>query len=178
MFACQKFHQYIFGKKVRIETDHKPLEIIVQKPILSAPRRLQRMLLLLQRYSLEVVFRPGEQQVLADTLSRAPAGPTVMSAFEEEVVFQLQMIKEHEFLPISDQRIAAIKCAAARDTEYAMLIKIIKQGWPQKIDHIPEAVRSYWNFRETMTVQEGVVYKGGQVVVSVEARPDIVLRLH
>ncbi|KAL5479357.1 hypothetical protein EMCRGX_G022870 [Ephydatia muelleri] len=178
VFACQKFHQYIFGKKVRIETDHKPLEIIVQKPILSAPRRLQRMLLLLQRYSLEVVFRPGEQQVLADTLSRAPAGTTAISAPEEEIVFQLQIIKEHEFLPISDQRIAAIKSAAARDAEYAMLSKIIKQGWPQKIDHIPEAVRSYWNFRETMTVQDGVVYKGGQVVVPVEVRPDIVVRLH
>ena len=36
VFACQKFHQYIFGKKIRIETDHKPLEIIVRKPILSA----------------------------------------------------------------------------------------------------------------------------------------------
>ncbi|KAL5481461.1 hypothetical protein EMCRGX_G021622 [Ephydatia muelleri] len=178
VFACQKFHQYIFGKKVRIETDHKPLEIIVRKPILSAPRRLQRMLLLLQRYSLEVVFRPGEQQVLADTLSRAPAGTTAISAPEEEIVFQLQIIKEHEFLPISDQRIAAIKSAAARDAEYAMLSKIIKQGWPQKIDHIPEAVRSYWNFRETMTVQDGIVYKGGQVVVPVEVRPDIVVRLH
>ena len=115
--------------------------------------------------------------MLADTLPKAPAGPTVMSAFEEEVVFQLQMIKENE-LPISDQRIADIKCAAARDTEYAMLIKIIKQGWPQKIDHIPEAVQSYWNFRETMMVQDGVVYKGRQVVVPVEARPNIVLRLH
>eukprot|EP00731_Ephydatia_muelleri_P024692 Em0016g963a len=153
VFACQKFHQYIFGKKVRIETDHKPLEIIVRKPILSAPRRLQRMLLLLQRN-------------------------TAISAPEEEIVFQLQIIKEHEFLPISDQRIAAIKSAAARDAEYAMLSKIIKQGWPQKIDHIPEAVRSYWNFRETMTVQDGIVYKGGQVVVPVEVRPDIVVRLH
>ena len=97
--------------------------------------------------------------MLADTLSRAPAGPTVISALKEEVVFQLQMIKEHEFLPISDQRIAAIKSAAARDTEYAMLSKIIKLGWPQKIDHIPEAVLIYWNFRETMTVQDGVIYK-------------------
>ena len=119
VFACQKFHQYIFGKKVHIETDHKPLEIIVRKA------NSLSMLLLLQRYSLEVMFRPGEQQVLADTLSRSPAGPTVISASEEEVVFQLQIIKEHEFLPISDQRIAAIKSAAARDTEYAMLSKIV-----------------------------------------------------
>ena len=64
--------------------------------------------------------------MLADTLSRSPTGPTVISASEEEVVFQLQIIKEHEFLLNSDQRIAAIKSAAARDTEYAMLSKIVK----------------------------------------------------
>ena len=179
VFACQKFHQYIFGKKVRIETDHKPLEIIVRKPILSAPRRLQRMLLLLQRYSLEVVFRPGEQQVLADTLSRAPAGTTAISAPEEEIVFQLQIIKEHEFLPISDQRIAAIKSAAARDAEYAMLSKIIKQGWPQNIDHAYSRSSSeLLELQRNHDGPDGVVYKGGQVVVPVEVRPDIVVRLH
>ena len=172
MFACQKFHQYIFGKKVRIEMDHKPLEIIVRKPILSAPQCLQRM----QWYSLEVAFRPGEQQVLADTLSRAPAGPIVISALEEEVVFQLQILKEHEFLPISDQRIAAIKSAAARYTEYAMLSKIIKQEWPQTI--FRKQFEAIGISENTMTVQNGVIYKGGQVVVPEEARPDIVLRLH
>ena len=25
VFACQRFHQYIYGKKVQIESDHKPL---------------------------------------------------------------------------------------------------------------------------------------------------------
>lgn len=28
VFACQEFDQYIFGKHVQVETDHKPLEII------------------------------------------------------------------------------------------------------------------------------------------------------
>ena len=72
VFACQKFDQYIYGKPVRVETDHKPLEVIAKKSILSAPRRLQRMLLQLQRYNLEILYLPGEQQVVADALSRAP----------------------------------------------------------------------------------------------------------
>ena len=89
VFACQKFHEHFFGKKICIKTDHKPLEIIIWKPILSLPQRLQSMLLLLQLYSLEVEFRPGEQQVLVDTFFRAPVGQTVICAPEEEVVFHL-----------------------------------------------------------------------------------------
>lgn len=41
VFACRKFDQYIYGKKTVVETDHKSLEIIAKKSLLSAPRRLQ-----------------------------------------------------------------------------------------------------------------------------------------
>lgn len=46
VFACDHFDAYIYGRsRVNIETDHKPLESIVQKPLNNAPKRLQRMLL-------------------------------------------------------------------------------------------------------------------------------------
>ena len=43
VFACTKFHDYIYGKTVTVETDHKPLESIFKKPISKAPARLQNM---------------------------------------------------------------------------------------------------------------------------------------
>ena len=53
VLACERFETYIYGREViTIETDHKPLETIVLKPLHSAPQRLQRMLLRLQKYSL------------------------------------------------------------------------------------------------------------------------------
>ena len=61
VYACDKFDQYILGRDViTIETDHKPLIPIFKKPLLSAPKRLQRMLLRLQKYNLHVTFLPGE----------------------------------------------------------------------------------------------------------------------
>ena len=54
-----------------METDHKPLESIMLKPLNSAPKRLQRMLLKLQKQSLQVKYKKGEKMFLADTLSRA-----------------------------------------------------------------------------------------------------------
>lgn len=43
-FACKKFHEYIYGKQLEIETDHKPLETIFKKPMQNAPLRLQKIL--------------------------------------------------------------------------------------------------------------------------------------
>ena len=51
--GCEKFDQYIYGHKVTIETDHKPLVSISQKLIQHAPKRLQRMLLCMQRYDFQ-----------------------------------------------------------------------------------------------------------------------------
>ena len=157
VFACQKFDQYIFGKQVQVETDHKPLEIIFKKSILAALRRLQRMLLQLQRYSLDVTYQPGDQQVVADTLSRAPLSQTTTEWKPDEVVFQLQSIRESEYIPISDQCIRDVQKAGLQDVEQIVLRKVVTQGWLSAISQVPEVVHSYWNFQDTMTVQDGIV---------------------
>ena len=58
VFACDHFNMYIYGRKeVNIETDHQPLEAIMKKPLYSAPERLQRMLLRLQKYNLLIKYK-------------------------------------------------------------------------------------------------------------------------
>ena len=54
LFACEKLHTYTFGREILVHTDHNPLEAIFQKPISLAPARLQRMLLRLSTYNLQV----------------------------------------------------------------------------------------------------------------------------
>ena len=41
--GCENFDQYVYGYRVTIETDHKPLVSISQKPIHTAPKRLQEI---------------------------------------------------------------------------------------------------------------------------------------
>ena len=69
VFDQQKFHQYTYGRKVYVTSDHKPLESILKKPLHCAPKRLQRMML--QKYSIQLAYKPGRGICLADTLSRA-----------------------------------------------------------------------------------------------------------
>ena len=72
VFACQQFNTYVLGRPFTVESDHKPLEMIHQKSLASAPPRLQRMLLQLQRYDVTIRYRPGKEMLLADALSRCP----------------------------------------------------------------------------------------------------------
>ena len=84
VFACDRFDAYIYGRDVvNVESDHQPLETITRKPLNDAPKRLQRMLLQLQKYSLNVRYKRGKQMHLADTLSRAYL-PGEMSVAEVE----------------------------------------------------------------------------------------------
>ena len=45
VIGVEKFESYLDGRKVKVETDHEPLEAILKKSLLSAPKRLQRMML-------------------------------------------------------------------------------------------------------------------------------------
>ena len=72
IFACYRFEQYIYRKEnVIVESDHKPLQAIFGKPLVSVPRRLQGMLLCFQMFNLTVNYKKGSEMYIADMLSRA-----------------------------------------------------------------------------------------------------------
>ncbi|KAK3737844.1 hypothetical protein QZH41_004781 [Actinostola sp. cb2023] len=45
VYSLEKFHQYTFGRLVKVQSDHKPLEAILKKPLSRAPQRLQGMMM-------------------------------------------------------------------------------------------------------------------------------------
>jgi hypothetical protein len=59
VFGMERFESYLYGRKVLVESDHKPLESILKKSLLNAPKRLQRMILRLQKFELEVCTKRG-----------------------------------------------------------------------------------------------------------------------
>ena len=59
------------SQRTIVHGDHKPLEMIVKKPLHKSPRRPQELLLRLLQYDTEVTYHKGEEMYIADTLSRA-----------------------------------------------------------------------------------------------------------
>ena len=85
VFACKRFHQYIYGKPIHVESDHKPLQAIFTKPLSQAPSRLQKMLMQLQEYDITLTYKKGTEMYLADALSRAFLPDIVHEQFEKKM---------------------------------------------------------------------------------------------
>ncbi|KAK2718493.1 hypothetical protein QYM36_005727 [Artemia franciscana] len=125
VFACKHFHQYIFGRKVSVITDHKPLENILRKPISNAPPRLQRMMLAIQPYDLRFTYRPGQEIPVADSLSRLHMENTDP---EEDLQAELHGHNVMKHIPIKDQMVQSIADSTKYDPKMQVLAKTIKIG--------------------------------------------------
>ena len=85
------YEAYLFNQRVH----HKPLESIFRKSLLSAPKRLQRMLLRLQKFDLQVSYKKGTEMYLADTLTRAyRVCKSTREDVAEDVVYTEEIQKE------------------------------------------------------------------------------------
>ena len=184
-FGVEKFQQFVYGRKTTIETDHKPLEIIWRKSMTSAPKRLQRMLLRLQHFDLDIVYKKGEHMYMADTLSRAYLPlPTSSAPDMTDHVLAMSDVDTAEeaniisFVAVSDARKAAIREATCADSEMIALKKTIKQGWPETPGALPEMVRPYFNFRDELAVADEFILKGDRLVIPASHRQSIMDKLH
>ena len=95
VFACKCFNQYIHGREnTTIHTDHKPMVAIFNKPIHSAPKRLQQMILRLQKYHLTLQYCPGSKMYIAEMLSRAYITDHKEKEEKDYDVFRLEHVEQ------------------------------------------------------------------------------------
>lgn len=174
LFACERFHQYIYGKHVRVHSDHKPIESIMKKPLHSAPARLQRMMLRLRKYNLTIQFQPGHSMYVSDTLSRLHTTDTNSIVHD----FDWQVYSVVRNLPISDTRLSQVKESTANDNSLQCLSKTISDGWPDQRSECPPSIQEYWNYRDELIEYEGVILKGDRIVIPKTMQADVLRSLH
>ena len=190
VFGMEKFETYLYGRKVFVESDHKPLEAILKKSLLNAPKRLQRMMLRLQHFDFEVQYKQGPLMFLADTLSRAttPMGKTdetigtshvmqlhsIRSTTEIEVE-EIDMLRN---LSVKDTTVSQIRQATEADSVLRELKTVIKNGWPCKRSDVSPVLHPYHPFRDELVEQNGVIFKGERLLVPPTMRHSMIERLH
>jgi len=66
-----------------------------------------------------------------------------------------------------------------------ILSDVIHEGWPKNLaeahkydSRLRQVIELYWNSRDELTMEEGLVYKGHRLVIPFKERPGIVKSLH
>lgn len=176
--ACwspEKFNHYVFGKNVVIETDNKPLESIWKKTITSASPRLQRLLLRMAKYDVDIRYIQGRTNVIADALSRV--SHMELPPKENEVpLVELDAITST--LPASPAKLEEIRQCTDQDVVLAHLKDVVYHGWPEHPTECPQDLKEYWNLREDLSVENGLILKGHRLVIPSSLRPQMLQRIH
>ena len=60
----------------------------------------------------------------------------------------------------------------------ALLKHTVQTGWPQDICDLPKEIQPYWTFCEEMTIEDGLLLKGTQIIVPQTLHKDMIQLLH
>eukprot|EP00731_Ephydatia_muelleri_P034396 Em0058g2a len=149
IFGVKKFHEYLYGRRFTLLTDHKPLTTILGPktgvPPLAAAR-LQRWALLLSAYEYDLEFRPTAQHANADGLSRLPLSiiADAGTATSDSDVFNVGQI---EALPVTAMQLRKV---TRQDPILSKVVTFTRNGWPSIV---PENLKPYWTCRNELTVE-------------------------
>ena len=168
VFTCERFQTYLLGREFTVESDHKPLEMIALKNLVAAPPRLQRMLLRLQPFDCNIKYKPGKEMLLADVLSRLPS--------PANTTIELDMrIDHHGF---TTNQIRQIDAETSTDPILSIVYNFTLDGWPGRRNRIPCIARQYWDQRDELSIDNGLLMKGPQIVIPVCQRERTLNNLH
>ena len=175
LFACHKFHNYIFGKQTSVITDHKPLVGVFQKPLHKLNPRLQRMRMHLLQYDLRVEWQPGCTMYVPDALSRIiKSGIDNASEFDD--TREINMIMRH--LPITESRLQQFREETAADPTLAKVKDYIVNGWPADQHHMTRDVVLYHAVHSELVSCDGIIFLGNRVVVPRSMSTNMLKMIH
>ena len=175
VWVCERFSDYILGKSIVLETDHKPLVPLLTRTTLSnLPPRVLRFRLRLARFQYEARHVPGKLLYTADTLSRVPLKEDSAATGGEEswVVHSLD-----ELLPASQTTLDNYRRAQREDQTCRKLIDFSRNGWPAK-HQIKSDLKKYWQNKGQLTVVDNLLLYGERIVVPQELQMDTLDKIH
>ncbi|KAJ8375556.1 hypothetical protein SKAU_G00061360 [Synaphobranchus kaupii] len=171
VFGIRKFHQYLFGRKFTLLTDHKPLRTILGPhtgiPAFAASR-MQRWALLLSAHDYDIKYRKSELHGNADGLSRLPLPLTKPDSRHVDIFY----FRGVEDAPVTAQQVRRI---IRNDPVLAEVMDHIIKG--RKLNDTPEFI-PYFSRQNELSVQSGCLLWGRRVVIPPPLRRSMLKQLH
>ena len=105
VFALEGLNHYTFGRTITFQSDHQPLQSIWKKSIVSAIPRLQRLLLRLAHYDINIEYTNVKENMIADALSRVCPLQSNNSKTKESNIDVIPVHHITQSVPVSKARL-------------------------------------------------------------------------
>ncbi|XP_014249829.1 uncharacterized protein K02A2.6-like [Cimex lectularius] len=175
-WCCDKLKEYIIGKTIEVETDHKPLlRILTTKNLDDLTPRLQRLRLRMMRYPYTMSYTPGKHLAAPDCLSRSPLDEREEYDLNEEIGAYVQAIVSS--IQTTDKNIEMIRRSQENGPIFKTLAEYTREGWPSR-DLISPHLRPYFPVKDEISTVNGLLVRGERLIVPIQLRQNILQRIH
>ena len=128
VFALKRLNHYTFGRTITVQSNHRPLESIWKKSIVPVSPRLQRLLLRLGDYDINIEFLCGKENVIADALSRVCPLQSNNSKIKQSNIDVIPVHHITQSVPVSKARLQELRLATQSDPTLCSLTKTVHEG--------------------------------------------------
>ena len=177
VWSVKKFHQYVFGRKFTLVTDHQPLTSIFNPnkgiPAMTATR-LQRYALFLGAHDYTIEYKNTKRHTNADGLSRLPLRVDLDEHPASDPV-DLFHISQFETLPVTHDD---VKRATRQDSLLSQVYELIMHGWPDRGNDLPRELHQFFSIRTELSVHQGCIMWGMRVVIPRKLQSAVLTELH
>ena len=182
IWGMEKFHYFLYGKEFTLETDQKPLVSIYKKHMVDISPRVQRLIVRSFPYQpFTVVYKKGRDIPVADALSRVtPMDP------EDNIklpIIAINMITKLVLMSTFAQdnfsrKLDRIRKSTLQDNQLTRLSRYINTGFPCEKKNLPRDLQDYWNYRDTLSIENGLITCGSRIIVPHEMRAEMMQYIH
>jgi len=170
VWGCERFWLYVIGKRFKVITDNRAVQLIFSNTVAKPPPRIERMALRMAQFDCEFIHKPGDE-LLADYYSRHPVGKPQVTAFLEELERET-----HINLVVQNNAVISRKEIAKEtllDKELQLLAKSLnKKHWPKELEQ-------YKRIKDEISCAgDGVMLKGQLIIVPNSLRYSILKAAH
>ena len=174
VWGMEKFHYFLCGRKFILQTDQKPLVSIFRKQMIDVSPRIQRITICAWQYDFEPQHIPGRNNVISDALSRVTPLEFQDSNAEKDILavnfLQYSSIEERERDEVFQE--------TTKDKELQSLKHYISTGWPAKRSQIPVFLQPYWNFRDELMIESGILIKNSKALIPETLKQKYLRQIH
>ena len=176
IWGMEKFHYFLYGKQFTLKTDQKPLVSIYKKHMVEILPRIQRLIVRSFPYQpFDIQYRRGREIPLADALSRVTPTPVEEDGIQLPIV-AVNLITSN--IPMSSTEIELIHEESSKDPTLNLLRHYIHMGWPVDRRTLPCELHTFWNYREDLSMENGLITKGARLVIPSTLRRKVLEQIH
>ncbi|MCP4341098.1 MAG: hypothetical protein GY799_19970, partial [Desulfobulbaceae bacterium] len=178
VWAMEKFNKYLFGQQFTLHSDQSSLQQLMKSYRSNAvtSRRIQRWLDRMQHYDYQVKYICGQDNVVADFLSRV--GEEHDASTEPTLADDDDSVTIASILGTGSESSKDLLRESANDRNLNLVRKYLRSNWPKR-KKLPNAeLKRFHDCALELSEKDGLLYRADRLIIPESLRTEILSRLH